>query len=326
MARLMVTGGAGYVGSHCARHLASLGHEILVVDDLSTGHAEAAVGTLAVADIRDEDRLAALLPGVDAVLHFAARTMVGESVSDPLRYYDINVRGTISLLQAMKRADVRRIVFSSSCAVYGVPDQSPIVEENPFRPISPYGASKAVIDQLLAELRRTGAVASFALRYFNAAGAASDGWLGESHQPETHLIPIAISAAHGGRPITVNGTDFPTRDGTCERDYVHVEDLAGAHARAVALLLDGHPGDAINIGSGRGDSVADVIAAVERATGHSLERRFGPRRPGDPPALIARPDRAAAVLGWRAGRDLETIVRDAARWYAAPRFGPNPPC
>jgi UDP-glucose-4-epimerase GalE len=327
MARLMVTGGAGYVGSHCARHLAALGHEIVVVDDLSTGHPEAAVGRLVELDLRDEAGLASVLAdGIDAVLHFAARTMVGESVSDPLRYYDINVRGTIGLLQAMKRTNVRRIVFSSSCAVYGVPDAVPIVEDNPFRPISPYGASKAVIDQLLTDLRRTGEVASFALRYFNAAGAASDGWLGESHQPETHLIPIALAAAAHGRTMTVNGTDFPTRDGTCERDYVHVEDLADAHARAVELLLDGHPGDAINIGSGRGDSVADVLRAVEGATGREIPKRFGARRIGDPPALVARPDRARDVLGWEAALGLERIVADAWRWYQHPRFGPNPPC
>ena len=327
MARLMVTGGAGYVGSHCARHLTALGHEIVVVDDLSTGHPEAAVGRLVELDLRDEAGLASVLAdGVDAVLHFAARTMVGESVSDPLRYYDINVRGTIGLLQAMKRTNVRRIVFSSSCAVYGVPDAVPIVEDNPFRPISPYGASKAVIDQLLTDLRRTGEVASFALRYFNAAGAASDGWLGESHQPETHLIPIALAAAAHGRTMTVNGTDFPTRDGTCERDYVHVEDLADAHALAVGLLLDGHAGDAINIGSGRGDSVADVLRAVEGATGREIPKTYGARRIGDPPALVARPDRARDVLGWEAALGLDRIVADAWRWYQHPRFGPNPPC
>lgn len=320
--RVLITGGAGYVGSHCARHLIAQGYEVVVVDDLSTGYREAVSGELVTADLRDREALRQLLGrGFDAVLHFAARMMVGESVTDPLGYYDSNVVGTHHLLEAMTKAGCRRLVFSSTCAVYGVPSRVPIDESTPFAPISPYGATKATVENMLGALRANGQLDAVSLRYFNAAGAAEDASIGEAHVPETHLIPVALEAAVTGRAMTVFGTDHPTPDGTCVRDYVHVDDLARAHQAALERLLEGRGGGAWNLGSGVGYSVREVLDTVERVTGRAVARTYGPARTGDPPALVADTRASAADLGWRAKHDLERIVTDAWRWHQAPRFG-----
>lgn len=320
--RLLITGGAGYVGSHCARRLHRAGFDIVTFDDLSQGHAAAASGRLVVGDIRDRDALLAALQGVDLVLHFAARMSVGESHRDPVGYWDVNVGGTATLLGAMASAGVRRVVVSSTCAVHGVPARMPIEEDAPFAPISPYGETKAAMERLIVAAEGAGQIEAIRLRYFNAAGAAEDGALGEAHTPETHLIPLAIEAACGGRPLTLFGDDHPTPDGTCVRDYVHVEDLAEVHASAVLRLLDGQGGVVFNLGTGRGASVHDIFAAVERHVG-PVRYTTADARPGDPPILVADPRSSAAGLGWRATRDLDAIVRDAWRWHRAPRFGPR---
>lgn len=322
LSRVLVVGGAGYVGSHCARALAATGVEVVTYDDLSTGHRDAVDGELIVGDLRDREHLTRVLRGgVDGVLHFAALLNVGDSMVDPLSFFDVNVRGTLALLTAMRDADVRALVFSSSCAVYGVPAQVPITEDTPHRPINPYGASKAMVEAILAESRRVGDVRAMSLRYFNAAGCASDGHLGEAHAPETHLIPLALRAVATGRPLTVFGDDFPTPDGTCIRDYVHVEDLAAAHVLALQHVHDGAPGGALNLGTGDGSSVRQVVDAVHRATGRPVPVVDGPRREGDPPRLVADPSAAARVLGWRATRDLDACVQTAWAWAQAPRYG-----
>lgn len=320
--RLLITGGAGYVGSHCARRLHRAGFDVVTFDDLSQGHAAAVSGRLVVGDIRDRDALLPALRDVDLVLHFAARMSVSESYRDPVGYWDVNVGGTATLLGAMTSAGVRRIVVSSTCAVHGVPARVPIDEEAPLAPISPYGETKAAMERLVVAAEAAGQIEAIRLRYFNAAGAAQDGALGEAHTPETHLIPLAIAAASGGRPLTLFGDDHPTTDGTCVRDYVHVEDLAEAHASAVLRSLDGQSGVAFNLGSGRGASVRDVFAAVEQHVG-PVRHTIADARPGDPPILVADPRSSTAGLGWRATRDLDAIVRDAWRWHRAPRFGPR---
>lgn len=273
-------------------------------------------------DVRDRDELASALRGVDLVLHFAARMSVGESHLDPVGYWDVNVGGTIALLDAMAAAGVRRLVVSSSCAVHGISDAIPIPEGAPLAPISPYGETKAAMERLVVAAERAGRIEAIRLRYFNAAGAAEDGWLGEAHDPETHLIPLAIAAAVGGPPLTLFGDAHPTPDGTCIRDYVHVEDLADAHLAAVWRLGAGGGGAAFNLGTGRGVSVRDVFAAVERHVG-PVPHTVAATRPGDPPALVADPRASAVGLDWRATRDLDAIVRDASRWHRAPRFGPG---
>ena len=323
-ARVLVTGGAGYVGSHCARRLAAAGYDVITLDRMSHGYHAAVTGELVVADLRDRPALHRILSrGVDAVLHFAARMSVGESADDPVGYYDSNVGGTLNLLDAMRAHGCQVMVFSSTCAVYGVPGVVPIPEETPFRPISVYGETKAVVETILAHARSRGSLRVATLRYFNAAGAAADGSLGEAHDPETHLIPLALEAAATGRALLLNGHDYPTPDGTCVRDYVHVDDLADVHQHALERLLAGHPGGAWNLGSGRGASVLEIVEAVERVTGRPVPRRFGPARPGDPPALVADNSRARRDLGWAPKRDLDTIIQDAWRWYQHPRFGPG---
>lgn len=320
--RLLVTGGAGYVGSHCARALVAAGHEIVTLDTLHAGHVEAVSGSLVRTDLRDRDRLHALLAtGFDAVLHFAARMSVAESAADPLGYYDTNVGGTLHLLDAMAAAGCRRLVFSSTCAVYGVPPTVPISEDAPFAPISVYGETKAVVERLLAHLRASDRLDVACLRYFNAAGAAADGWLGEAHDPETHLIPLALDAATTGRPLSILGDRHDTPDGTCVRDYVHVEDLADVHALVLDRLLDGDRGGAWNVGCGEGASVLDVLRTVEQVTGRPVPTRMAAARVGDPPALIADPRHTATTLGWSPQRDLTTIIRDAWRWHQHPRYG-----
>lgn len=318
---ILVTGGAGYVGSHAAKALAAAGYVPVTVDNLSRGHRWAVRwGPLEEGDLLDR----AFLEGVmakwrpDAVLHFAGLIAVGESVAAPDLYYRNNVTGSLNLLEAMHRFQIDRIVFSSTAAVYGAPDSVPIPETAPCRPVNPYGTGKAMVEAMLRDFGAAYGLRSIALRYFNAAGADADGDTGEAHDPETHLIPLALDAAlgNGGR-LQVHGDDYPTPDRTCVRDYIHVADLADAHILALGAL-DRAPagtGDAYNLGTGRGASVREVLAAVERVTGRSVPHAFGPRRPGDAPELVADPARAREALGWTPSRsDLDGIVRTAWHW------------
>jgi UDP-arabinose 4-epimerase len=311
---LMATGGAGYVGSHAVRALRAAGHEVLVYDDLSEGHADACLGApLVQGDIRDTPRLAAALREnrVAAVLHFAARCYVGESMEKPDLYWSVNRDGTRSLLAAMRETGAGGLVFSSSCAVFGVPERVPMDDDLPHRPINVYGETKAAME---GEIAASG-LPHVILRYFNAAGAAPDGALGERHDPETHLIPLALRAARDGGELVIHGGDYPTPDGTCIRDYVHVEDLAAAHVAAVERLLAGGASLACNLGYGQGASVKQVCDVARAVTGRPLRARVGPRRPGDPPELYTRADRARRELGWRPRfDDLSLIVRHA--WQA----------
>jgi UDP-glucose 4-epimerase len=327
--RILVTGGAGYVGSHAVRLLAEHGHEVWVFDNLSTGHAAAVPSDrLIVADLADAEALESTLRErrIEAVMHFAALALVGESVRDPLRYYRANLAHTLGLLEAMRRAEVPRIVFSSSAAVYGTPQSSPIAEDAPTRPINPYGRTKLAVEWLLEDARaaqdcRPGlrpalGLAYAALRYFNAAGASPGGAIGEDHRPESHLIPLVLQAALGQRPaVDILGTDYPTPDGTCVRDYVHVDDLAAAHLAAVERL---RPGDGwrLNLGTGRGQSVREVVRVCREVSGRDIAVREAPRREGDPPELVAAPGRAATLLGWQPRyRRLPEIVETAWRWH-----------
>jgi UDP-glucose 4-epimerase len=310
--RLLVTGGAGYVGSVVTEALLERGHEITVLDDLSTGHRSAVPPQVqwVHGSLRDPAAVArGLEGGTEAVLHFAARSLVAESQRDPLRYYDDNVGGAVALVRGMVAAKVRRLVFSSSAAVYGEPAVQPIVESTPAAPTHAYGGSKRAVEMLLEHAAATFGLQIACLRYFNAAGATS--LHGEDHEPETHLIPSILRAVSAGAPVTVYGDDYPTPDGTCIRDYVHVRDLAVAHARA----LESEYAGILNLGSGRGHSVKEVVDAVRRVTGARLEIRIGPRRPGDPPRLVAAIEAAARELGWRPEHDLDTIVRSAWEWH-----------
>lgn len=321
MAKILVTGGAGYIGSHIVRCLLDARREVVVVDDLSAGHAAAAgEADLVVGDFADRDVLDGLLGDVDFVIHMAAHCLVGESVEDPARYYDNNVTRTLALLESARRHDVRGIVFSSSAAVYGEPDESPIPEDHPKRPTNPYGETKLVGERAMAWYHRAYGLRSVALRYFNAAGAHPDGSLGERHDPETHLVPILLEAARaGGPPPTIFGTDYPTVDGTCVRDYVHVMDLAAAHVAAVDAMEAARIGhDAFNLGNGAGFSVRQVVDVVRRVTGADLDVHEGPRRAGDPATLVASSERAHRELAWRpAHSDLDSIVRTAWTWHSA---------
>ena len=320
MSRILITGGAGYVGSHCAKALAGAGHEGIVFDNLSTGHRSSVRwGRLIQGDIRD----AAALDGVfgeyriDAVMHFAALAYVGESVTLPGRYYDVNVHGTQVLLDAMQRAGVRQIVFSSSCAIYGEPDCVAIAESTKLDPINPYGFSKLVCERMMEDFGRAHGLKSARLRYFNAAGAESTGEIGEDHEPETHLIPLILDAALGRKPsIQIFGTDYQTSDGTAVRDYVHVSDLARAHVLTLQYLLDGGDTVAVNLGSGHGASVLQVIDTARAVTGLKIDVQEAPRRPGDPSILVAEANHARELLGWSPEQsDLTTIITDAWRWH-----------
>jgi len=312
--RVLVTGGAGYIGSVIAARLLARGHEVTVYDDLSRGHAAAvpAAAVLVRGDIRDAAAVREALAGcsADAIVHMAALAEVAESVAHPERYRDVNVGGTAAVIAAAGDAGVRRFVFSSTAAVYGDPRRVPIQEDDPLAPTSPYGETKLAGECLLAAAADAGRLGFAALRYFNACGA--DGDRGEDHEPESHLVPLALRAAADGTGLRVFGDDYPTPDGTCVRDYVHVVDLAEAHV----LALEGLPETqgAFNLGTGSGDSVLAVLAAVERVTGRRLHRLTAPRRPGDPPALVASNDRARTVIGWRPRRSLGDAVRDAWAW------------
>lgn len=325
MAHLLIVGGAGYVGSHCAKAVAAAGHTCVVLDNLSNGHRDFVKwGPLVEADLRDGAALDALLARerFDAVMHFAALAYVGESVTDPARYYDVNIGGTRMLLDAMRRAGVRHIVFSSTCAIYGEPECSPIAETSPPRPINPYGFTKFACERMIDDYARAYGLTSAKLRYFNAAGATPSGGIGEDHNPETHLIPLTLDVALGRRAgLCVFGADYPTPDGSCVRDYVHVDDLADAHQRSVARLLGGGESLAVNLGTGAGVSVLGIVARAREITGRTIPVSTAPRRAGDPAQLVAAPGRARELLGWTPTRsDPTTILKDAWRWHQA-RFG-----
>jgi UDP-glucose-4-epimerase GalE len=308
------------VGSFTVQALVARGERVVVVDDLSEGHRGAVPKGVELVRCRVQDsaRLRRVLAKqrFDAALHFAAHCYVGESMAEPLKYWRNNVEGTLVLLTELVAAGVPGVVFSSSCAVYGTPRTRRIRETTPRNPVNPYGRTKAVCEQMLEDLAETGSLRSFRLRYFNAAGAAPDGSLGEDHDPETHLIPLPIAAASRGRRLRVNGHDYPTPDGTCVRDYVHVADLAAAHVAALDRLRAGHAGGAFNLGTGRGASVLEVIHAVQRVTGRKLRHEIAPRRPGDPAYLVAAPGRARQELGWVPSyRRLDDIVATAFAWH-----------
>ncbi|MGD9635682.1 MAG: UDP-glucose 4-epimerase GalE [Pirellulales bacterium] len=317
--RVLVTGGAGYVGSHAAKLLAASGHEVVVVDNLAEGH-RAAVGKLPLveADLLDEKAITATLKQhrIEAVMHFAAFAYVGVSVREPAKYYHNNIVGTLALLDAMRAADVGRIVFSSTCATYGIPTKVPIREDHPQAPINPYGFTKLVIERTLADYAHAYGLGYAALRYFNASGAAADGTIGEDHDPETHLIPLVLQVALGQREcVDVFGTDYPTPDGTCVRDYIHVDDLASAHLAAIERLGDG-TALKLNLGTGRGASVQEVVDIASEVTGRKIPTKHAPRREGDPPELVADPAAAKRELGWEAKhRDMRGIIESAWRWH-----------
>ena len=317
--RILVTGGAGYVGSHCVRRLLAAGHEAVVYDNLSAGHSAAVPqGTpLIRADLADVVTLdETLADGFDAVMHFAASLDVGESVRVPLAYYQNNVVNTIGLLRLMEKHGIRRLVFSSTCATYGEPNAMPITEDMPQSPISPYGHTKLAMEWALGDSSSAWNLGACALRYFNAAGAAADGSIGEDHHPEIHLIPVVLQVALGQREsVSVFGTDYPTPDGTCIRDYVHVEDLAEAHLLALEALREGRF-DAYNVGTGVGTSVRELIEVARRVTGHAIPALEVDRRPGDPPMLYADPSKIKTALGWQPRyTHIGDTVATAWRWH-----------
>lgn len=322
--RVLVVGGAGYIGSHCVRDLTDNGHEVVVYDNLSTGYRDAVSTKLVEGDIRDGDALRTLFAehNFDAVMHFAAKSLVGESVQHPLRYFDVNVGGTATLLREMLHAGVQDLVFSSTCAIYGDPVYLPLDEKHPRNPVSPYGQSKLMVEQILDAAREKEGLRVASLRYFNAAGAHPDGTLGESHIPETHLIPIALKAMMGTRgPLSLFGSDYETRDGTCIRDYVHIMDLALAHRQAMELLGSGSPGGAWNLGTGNGTTVLEVLQSIERVTGKAVPYENAPRREGDAAGLYAVSSLAREQLGWEPRyRNIDEIVEHAWSWAQSPRF------
>jgi UDP-glucose 4-epimerase len=318
--QILVTGGAGYIGSHAVRLFLARGHEVWVYDNLSEGHRRAVPGErLIVGDLCEIPRLDQVMVEhrIEAVVHFAAFTYVGVSVRDPGKYYQNNLVNTLNLLECMRRNQVSRFVFSSTAATYGVPEKVPITEDEPQRPINPYGNSKLAVERALADYASAYRWGYAALRYFNAAGASQDGTIGEDHDPETHLIPLVLLAVLGRKPaIEIYGTDYPTPDGTCVRDYIHVDDLAEAHLLALERLEPGK-GLHYNLGIGRGYSVREVIQAAEAVTGRKVPVREGPRRPGDPPALVASSERIQRELGWRPRyTELPAIIETAWRWHS----------
>ena len=319
MANILVTGGAGYIGSHTAHLLIKHGHNVVVVDNLSRGHRHnVAPERLRVLNLEDTDAIARVLSEehIDAVIHFAAYMSVGESTKYPELYFANNVGGSISLLTAMARVGVHRLVFSSTAAVYGMPERVPIRESEPFAPVNPYGESKVMVEKILGWMDSYRQIRSIALRYFNACGCDPDSGLGEEHHPETHLVPLLFRAVDTGTPVTLFGDDYETPDGTCIRDYIHVSDLASAHIRALDHLMAGGASDAFNVGTGAGLSVLEVMNAVERVTGKKVPYTMGPRREGDPPTLVANSDRLRTELGWSPQRSaIDDIVSDAWAFY-----------
>jgi UDP-glucose-4-epimerase GalE len=318
--RVLVTGGAGYIGSHACKALHAAGYEPISYDNLSTGHKEAVKwGALVVADIRDRGALAECFNRFRpmAVMHFAASAYVAESVQDPLKYYDNNVHGSQVLISEAVSAAVSAFVFSSTCATYGTPANIPIDEATPQQPVNPYGLSKLVVEKMLQDVEHAHSMPFAALRYFNAAGAGGD--IGESHEPETHLIPLLLMAAAGElSQVSVFGTDYATADGTAVRDYIHVSDLADAHVKALQHLLAAKPSLRLNLGTGKGYSVFDIIAAVTEVTGKSVPTTVSDRRAGDPPELVANSAAASKVLGWQPQQsDLLSIIRSAWQWHCS---------
>jgi UDP-glucose-4-epimerase GalE len=317
--RVLVTGGAGYIGSHAAKALHRAGYEVVVYDNLLAGHREAVrYGAFVEGDIKDVDavRRAIRHHGATAVMHFAALLDVGESVRDPIGYYHNNVVGALSVLEAMAQEAVRPFVFSSTCATYGEPLETPISESHPQNPINSYGETKLAVERALPHFARAYGMTSAVLRYFNASGADPDGEIGEDHSPEIHLIPRAIEAAQGGPGLQVFGDDYPTPDGTCLRDYVHVSDLADAHVRALEAIVETGRSTVYNLGTGKPHSVKQVIGAVERVTGRAVPWTLGPRRPGDPAVLYAAAQKAHTELHWKPQfTDIESIVQTAWAWH-----------
>jgi UDP-glucose 4-epimerase len=327
--RILVTGGAGYIGSHAVRLFQARGHDVWVYDNLSFGHRQAVpAGRLIAGDLNEPARVdqALVEHRIEAVVHFAAFAYVGESVTAPAKYYQNNLVNTLNLLESVRRLGIKRFVFSSTCATYGTPDKVPMTEETPQRPINPYGRTKLAVEMALADYASAYGLGYAALRYFNAAGAAPDGSIGEDHNPETHLIPLVLLTALGRRPhVEVFGTDYPTPDGTCVRDYIHVDDLAEAHLLALERLEPGQ-GLKYNLGIGRGYSVREVIRTAEEVTGKAIAVKEGPRRAGDPPALVAASDKVRRELGWAPKyTELRPIVETAWAWHRthARGYGPS---
>jgi UDP-glucose-4-epimerase GalE len=320
VARVLVAGGAGYIGSHAVKALRRAGRDTVVFDNLSSGHREAVLGApLVVGDIREAEavRVAIREHKPDAVMHFAAKIEVGEGERDPVGFYDNNVAGALTLLRVMLEEGVSKFVFSSTCAIYGNPERLPLSEDLPKNPVSVYGRTKLMVERMLEDMARAHGLRFAALRYFNAAGADMDGEIGEEHDPESHLIPNALKAAAGiGPPMRLFGDDYPTRDGTCVRDYIHVTDLAEAHILAADRLGAGEPGLQLNLGTGDGFTVREVLSAVERAVGRPVPHTVEPRRPGDAIALVSDPTRTRAALGWAPRlSDLDTICASAWRFH-----------
>lgn len=320
MTNILVAGGAGYIGSHTCLNLFGKGFTPIVYDNLSNGHAEFVKwGPLEVGDIRDRGRLDEVLATYrpEAIIHFAAAIEVGQSVRDPGDYYDNNVGGTITLLRAAQAAGIDKMVFSSTCATYGIPSTIPIDESHAQSPINPYGRSKLIVEQILKDLDQYQGFRSFILRYFNAAGADPEGRIGEWHTPETHAIPIAMDAALERRPhFQVLGTDYDTRDGSCVRDFVHVLDLADAHARAIEHLLGGGQSRALNLGTGHGTTVKELLETLRHVVGRNFQIKYGPRREGDSPALVADNALAYQTIGWAPRHDLQSILATAWHWHS----------
>lgn len=314
--RVLVTGGSGYVGSHTVRELVDAGHEPLIYDNLSTGHRSLCDGfELVEGDIADTDKVSRCLTRVDAVMHFAASAYVGESVTYPRKYFHNNVESALKLLDAVLASRVRLFIFSSTCATYGIPRRLPIAESDPKEPINPYGATKLFLEQVLSAYSVSHGLRYVALRYFNAAGAHASGRIGEIHDPETHLIPLALKAVLGtAPPLKVFGKNFNTPDGTCIRDFIHVSDLGAAHVRALEYAAAGGPSLSLNLGTGKGTSVAELLMAVKRITGRDVPHVYAEARQGDPPVLYADPSKSKEALNWQAKRVIDEILVSAWEW------------
>ena len=319
MATILVTGGAGYIGSHVVKELLRQGHKPIVLDNLQTGHRKATTDALLIeGDLSDQERTAEVFQAnpIDAVMHFAGDCLVGESVQSPVKYFNNNVKNSLKLIEIIEQFNVRKVVFSSSAAVYGEPKEIPIPEEHPCAPTNPYGETKWIFEKVLQAFHDGGKLDFISLRYFNAAGADPEGDLGEDHSPETHLIPLVIKSALDGSSVPVYGTDYDTPDGTCIRDYIHVIDLARAHILALGKLDQGKISRIYNLGNGNGYSVREVIETAKKVTGRKVASLDSPRRPGDPARLVASSEKIREELGWNPRfPDLETIVETAYHWH-----------